>query len=127
MTKQKFVLVEINSHGDPVRIFRTVKEAMKLPVELVQKWPRGLAIRSIRETIYVRSKDVLGNGRCEFCGQFVTRDSGEMHEKIPRGRGGEISLENSVFICKPCHRGQNGAHGNRRWQTAKLPDEVRIL
>lgn len=49
-----------------------------------------------------------------------------MHEKIARGKmvfkgeDGEYSVENSVAICGNCHLGKNGAHGNRRWHSAKI-------
>jgi hypothetical protein len=36
-----------------------------------------------------------------------------MHEKVPRSKGGEISLENSEGRCYECHLGEFGAHKNR--------------
>jgi len=120
MTPLKFVWVEVDLCGDPVRIFKNYKASLRLPEYLVQRWPKGLAIRTIRSAIYKRSWDEGGQAHCEKCGVGVTEDSGEMHEKNPRGKGGEISLENSVFICQNCHR---KAHGNRRWHSARVKEE----
>lgn len=35
-----------------------------------------------------------------------------MHELVSKGKGGEVSLENSIGLCADCHL--NTAHGNRR-------------
>lgn len=116
MKRLKIVLVEINDHGDPIRIFDNSKAARLHPVENVREWDRTNAVHLIREAIFRRSK-----GDCEWCGRFVTRDSGEMHEVHARGKRdingnyGEISISNSVFICHNCHTGPNGAHGDRKW------------
>ena len=49
----------------------------------------------------------------------------EMHEEVPRGNGGEISLANSKMICRTCHRTSDRAHGNRRPQwNSKSFEEV---
>jgi hypothetical protein len=37
-----------------------------------------------------------------------------MHEKLHRGKGGEISFENSILICHPCHRHEHRDR-NPRW------------
>jgi 5-methylcytosine-specific restriction endonuclease McrA len=56
------------------------------------------AVKSIRHQLFLRAK-----GFCELCGDIVLESSGHMHEQKHRGKGGEISLENSVFICPICH------------------------
>lgn len=63
------------------------------------------AVKSIRHQIWRRSR-----GYCELCGDFVLESSGQMHEQIHRGQGGDISLANSIFICPTCHR---RAHADR--------------
>jgi hypothetical protein len=42
-----------------------------------------------------------------------------MHEVLPRGKGGRISLQNSIGLCADCHilnPRQKGAHGGRQPQ-----------
>lgn len=119
MRRKKIVFVEIDAQGNPVRIFRNTREALELPAERVRGLPRSSAVHSIREAILLRS-----HGLCESgCGRRINRETGEMHEKLPRGKGGEISLTNSIFICRPCHTGPQGAHGNRRWHTSRITQE----
>lgn len=65
----------------------------------------SFAVKRIRHHLFVRS-----NGYCELCGDFLTESAGHMHEQKHRGKGGEISLENSVFICPTCHK---HAHADR--------------
>lgn len=114
--RKKYVWVEIDATENPVRIFRNRHAALELPQERTRLWPRASAVHLIREAILLRSQGLCESG----CGRRISRDTGEMHEKVPRGKGGEISLVNSVFICRPCHTGPSGAHGDRRWQTSKL-------
>jgi 5-methylcytosine-specific restriction endonuclease McrA len=90
-----------------IRIFKFRKEA--IAVELaggqVAEWPKGEAVKNLREQIFVRC-----NNSCELCGRWLDRTTGEMDEKHARGKlandgtYGEYSLENSRFLCKPCHR-----------------------
>jgi 5-methylcytosine-specific restriction endonuclease McrA len=107
------VIVEIGDDGQPVRIFRAAKHAFAFPPEKIREWPRKDAVSSIRHQIFVRCA-----GKCEYCGNPVTENGpwhkGEMHERKPRGKGGEISLDNSVFLCHTCHSSHPLAHGNRR-------------
>jgi 5-methylcytosine-specific restriction endonuclease McrA len=63
----------------------------------------------IRHAIYVRQK-----GHCLWCSKFVTEKQAHMHEKLSRGRGGKISLDNSIILCVDCHL--NVAHGSRKPQ-----------
>lgn len=44
-------------------------------------------------------------GTCEVCGEPAGNECMSPHEKTPRGRGGKLSLENSVMChWQPCHR-----------------------
>jgi len=95
-----------------VRIFRNKKDAL---IEqyvthcfIVQVLYRE-AVGAIRYQIWLRSR-----GECELCAAPITEASGHMHEKQHRGRGGEISLDNSVFICQRCHQRAH-ADRNPRW------------
>lgn len=40
-------------------------------------------------------------GICERCHKSHTLSP---HEKLPRGRGGKLSLKNSIMVCGSCHR-----------------------
>jgi hypothetical protein len=109
------VMVEISPEtGLPVRIFKYPGAALFYPPEIVREMPKKDAVAGIRHQIFVRSK-----GRCEYgCGFSVSENcwpnKGEMHEEISRGKGGEISLENSKFICQSCHRNDERGHANRK-------------
>ena len=100
----------------PVRIFKSRQAAMRCP-NRIDYWDRALAVKLIRTSIFVRSK-----GFCELCGDLVTEQSGQMHEQKHRGKGGEISLENSVFICAKTHRREHRDR-NPRFSSSKPPDK----
>lgn len=108
----KQVWVELNGDLVPVRIFRTQKAAVQaaLAGRDVDEWPRAWAVEIIRKQVIARA-----NSACDRCGTIVSDDSGEMHETLPRGKGGEVSLENCEWLCHDCHQGrEDSAHGNRR-------------
>lgn len=69
-------------------------------------------IAAIRKAIFVRQGKV-----CLWCAKALTWTQLHMHELVPRGKGGKISLDNSVGLCYSCHI--NGAHGNRKPQWSK--------
>ena len=77
-------------------------------------------VKAIRTTIYNRQ-----DGECLWCSKNITFQQAHMHEQKPRGRGGEISLDNSIILCYDCHI--NNAHGNRRpqWRTRRIPASVK--
>jgi hypothetical protein len=76
------------------------------------------AVGEIRRKIWERDKR-----RCTHCGNTVTWQSMEMHERIWRGRGGEVSVENGVTLCAGCHINDPVAgHGNRKPQWKKQVD-----
>jgi hypothetical protein len=96
----KHVWVQLTKNRfDVVRIFKSKKAAFSVVDVTPIFIARNLAVASIRHQIFLRSK-----GSCEQCGAFITEQSMEMHEKQHRGKGGEISLDNSFAICKKCHR-----------------------
>lgn len=75
---------------------------------------RGLAVSQIRRQVFQRQE-----GRCVRCPNLVTYSGAHLHERIFRGEGGEISLDNSEILCADCHIGERGVHGNRRPQFTK--------
>jgi hypothetical protein len=102
----------------PVRIFNVVRDAFEdsgYDLGLVIEMERAVAVESIRRAVFTRD-----NWECTHCGESVTWDGqrkGEMHERQWRGRGGEISLENSTTLCKSCHEHNKVAgHGARKVQ-----------
>src|ERR1035437_3756586 len=105
----ELVWVELNDAGCPTRIFRSRKAAHDFGENWVVERNRTEAVASIRKQIFYRS-----HGYCEICGALVLETSGHMHEQVPRGKGGEISLENSIFICPKCHAREHSDR-NPRW------------
>lgn len=97
----------------PIRVFRTKSDALlsNFPVAI---WPKAKAVKSIRGQVFKRS-----GGECEKCGARVTWETAEMDERIPKGKQGEVSVQNSWILCYDCHQGPLGQHKDRRWQSAK--------
>jgi 5-methylcytosine-specific restriction endonuclease McrA len=124
----KHVRVLIGDNGLPVRIFRD-KQWLEFAPSLVPLMDRAHAVAIIRELVYERSHVDLPEAgydvhECERCGRQITWETFEMHETVPKGKGGEVSVENCEALCHNCHTGSpDSAHGNRRWQTAKLSPE----
>jgi 5-methylcytosine-specific restriction endonuclease McrA len=97
--------VEINPENKIIRIFKNRQRAVTSEAfedDRVREYSRKDAIGEIRKAVFERSK-----GICEFCGNYLTEQTGDLHEQLARGLGGEISLENSVFICRGCHKAQH--------------------
>ena len=120
------VFVELDPETElPTRIFKCTKKALKADPLYVMKMDRGKAVGMIRIQVIakaIRQKAIL----CQLCGAVVTETTGEMHEVLPRGKGGEISLDNCIYICYNCHIGkQDSEHGDRRFQTSKERNETR--
>lgn len=107
------VICEIDPKTDRIiRIFKVPKRALDLSIqnpELIREYPRSEAIKEIRLQVFARA-----DGKCEYCGRPITWDTGELHEELPRGKGGEYSLANSRAICFRCHREDERGHKSRR-------------
>jgi 5-methylcytosine-specific restriction endonuclease McrA len=101
------VMVEKNAAGLAIRIFRSSHDGF-VPGMIVDTMHYTQAVGEIRHQLFVRS-----NGYCELCGVDVVESTAHMHEQRHRGKGGEISLANSVFICPTCHRGAHAARNPR--------------
>lgn len=114
MAKQT-VWVEIDPETDmPMRVLKK-GEIWVTPVSAeLRQMNKSEAVGSIREQVFYRAK--RGNIiMCEFCGNTITETTGHMHEVIPKGQGGMVSLDNCVAICADCHIGKDGEHGDRFW------------
>jgi hypothetical protein len=93
------------------RIFRSGKAWAVAGVlgRTISVMPRVDAIRQIRRTLWARCNE------CAWCGEVVDWNACQMHEIVPRGKGGDISMENSIILCYDCHQGrEDSAHGNRK-------------
>jgi 5-methylcytosine-specific restriction endonuclease McrA len=117
----KGVRVLLNEENRPVRIFRD-RTWRDFPEGQVVEMTKAEAVGSIREQVFDFARNPLtGQFECRNCGRIITWKSGEMNELIPKGSGGEVSLENCEALCNSCHQtGANARHSDRRWQTAKL-------
>lgn len=108
--KEVWVAVQtVDGIAVPYHIFKSLRRAFQHLGDSIQM-RYGDAVEAIRHQLFVRSQ-----GKCEKCGGHVDEENGHMHEQKWRGRGGEISLENSLFICPECHQ---FAHKERnpRWK-----------
>jgi len=107
--------VEIGQDGRAIRIFRNFKlacGALSYPSRIAHML-RATAVEDIRRQVWERD-----NKRCTHCGTMVRWHIMQLHERIWRGRGGEVSIDNSVTLCADCHQNSEVAgHGTRqvRW------------
>ena len=121
----KQVRAEIGPNGLPCRIFR---DASWKTCDSVQIMDRAKAVGAIRAQVYERATgDSPAGGElseCERCGRIIRWETFEMHETIPKGKHGEVSLSNCEALCHACHQGgPDSAHGNRRWHTSKIKSD----
>lgn len=100
--------VELDDKGC-ARIFRHYSEAIRWASDTsgrVAEYPRKDAVGQIRQRVFEAS-----GGICRNCGKPINWGF-HMHEQIPRGNGGEISIYNSVALCARCHL--FGEHSDRQ-------------
>ena len=122
-TPPKLVRVELDDLGNVIRIFRKDKKWLSCPGNRLGEMSKVDAVYKLRLSVYERSRSLIGPG-CERCGRRITWDTMEMHETLPRGKGGEQSLENCEALCRDCHQtGPDAAHKDRKWQTSKISPE----
>jgi hypothetical protein len=106
----RMVWVAVNKQGRPIRILKGTPLFEDYPDEHGFRFMRrSEAVEEIRDQVYDRSK-----GFCRNCGDIILLDSFHMHEVKHRGKGGEISLDNSIALCAKCHIGPEGEHKARR-------------
>lgn len=89
-------------------------------IEIVEK-PRqqGKTVELIRRAIWERQE-----GICIRCPSLITWKTAHLHETKHRGRGGKISLENSVLLCFECHLGPRGVHPEKQLRFSSRKDKV---
>ena len=112
--------------GKIVRIFRSTHGedwSRAMESETLETCPKKDAVGAIRKQIGERCA-----GKCEWCGKRITETGPlwqrmHMHEQVPKGSGGEVSLANSVGICQKCHFGPQG-HADRSPKFSKTFEEV---
>ena len=124
---EKKVRVELGDNGLPVRIFRRDKKYLTIPLDRWIWMTKADATGLIRLQVFERAGgkveggETLVPGNCEKCERPIWWETFENHEKVFRGRGGEVSLENCQALCPSCHQwGPNAIHQDRRWQTARI-------
>jgi hypothetical protein len=104
------VWVQLGDNGEAVRIFKNQKEMFfSCPVDREACVERSIATGQIRAAIWARQK-----GTCIRCPNLFTYAGMHLHEVNHRGRGGNISLENSVGLCHDCHLGARGVHPEKQ-------------
>lgn len=118
------VWVAVDNDSLPTEIFRSRSESVAAllsghVVHLVEM-DKAKATKAIRNILFVRQ-----DGICIQCGAVLTTQTAHMHEKVSRGDGGHISLDNSEILCAECHLGRQ--HGDRNPQFKKVLDKQNEL
>lgn len=83
----------------------------------VERSSRKLTILQIRAAVYERDQSA-----CVACGELVTWQGMHLHERVPRSKGGIISIENCETRCADCHL--NVSHGKRKPRFGRQKLEV---
>ena len=80
----------------PDKSINTVNWSVKMPsvVRLVKPIRKRKAVKFSRHNLYARDK-----GRCQYCGQRVSRDRFTYDHVTPRAQGGKTTWENVVVSC----------------------------
>lgn len=109
-------------HGNPVEIFHSQKQGL----EFIQTfgegdgklvlWTRAEAVEIIRRAVFIRD-----GWKCTNChDESLTWETAEMHERLHRGQGGNISVANGTTLCHNCHmQDEEAGHGKRQPQWSK--------
>ena len=107
------VWAELGADGRAVRILKCQK--LTAAVEHVAFILRMTAVGEIRRQIWERDKK-----RCTHCGNTVLWSVMNMHERVWRGKGGEVSVCNGTTLCADCHQNSEVAgHGKRKVKWSK--------
>lgn len=75
---------------------------------------------SIKDRAYFRQSK-----KCGGCGTNLNEDACEAHHLIRRADGGPNTLENCVWLCKPCHFAAHDG-GNYRKSMKWKPSEFKF-
>ena len=114
------------------REVRSVTLAIKMPS--VVRFLRGLrakkkGVKFSRENVYAR-----GTGRCQYCGEKVSRPEATYDHVVPRAQGGKTTWDNVVIACVDCNQKKGGrtpAEAAMRLRSVpvkpkRVPDTVRV-
>jgi len=96
---------EIEYYSD--REIHSAHQTFKMPsvIRILRKTKqKPLIISFSREVLYFRDE-----GKCAYCGKFLSRNSFTLDHILPKSRGGKINYLNSVISCSQC----NLKKGNR--------------
>ncbi len=106
----RMVWAELDALGKAIRILKCQK--VSVAIDRVAFVLRAVAVDDIRRAVWERD-----GRRCTHCGRAVTFGTMELHERVWRGRGGEVSVANGTTLCRDCHQDDPVAgHGARRPQ-----------
>jgi 5-methylcytosine-specific restriction endonuclease McrA len=98
---------------DVIRIFKHGGGAIFLPPERIAEYAKAYAVGRIRHQVFEASK-----GECRNCGRPINWKF-HLHEVIPKGKGGEVSLDNSIALCADCHLNQEHKARTPQFQRSK--------
>jgi 5-methylcytosine-specific restriction endonuclease McrA len=89
----------------PDRYINTVNWTIQMPSVIMLLIPvkRSKAIKFSRHGIYSRDK-----GKCQYCGNRVSKNEFQYEHVIPRSQGGRTSWENIVVACLSCNQRKGG-------------------
>lgn len=104
--RSKLVWVGLDSNGEVIRIFRNLKEAYGR----IEERTKEEAVAELRWRVFLDA-----DGECRRCGALISWKTMHMHERVYRGKGGIMSVDNCEALCSACHIGRDGEHGNRYW------------
>lgn len=85
------------------RVIRSVSLEFRQPLILrLLRYAGGKRRRGVRfskDNVYTRDK-----GRCQYCGEGLTRRTATLDHVLPRSRGGKTVWTNVVVACMPCNQ-----------------------
>ncbi len=113
----RMVWCGIGENGLPRCIYKNRKQAVLAGEPLGGAFMlRAIAVESVRRQIWERD-----GHKCTHCGVTVGWFVMELHERIWRGRGGQVSVDNGATLCQNCHADDPVAgHGKRKVLWSKL-------
>lgn len=107
----RLVWVRIDQWDRPVCILKNLYIGAEDSYHYCKQMPRSEAVQMIRQAVFKRS-----DGECERCGTTITWKTMQMHERVHKSQGGEVSLSNCWALCHGCHQGRpDSEHGDRRF------------
>jgi 5-methylcytosine-specific restriction endonuclease McrA len=71
------------------------RDPRRVPLGVI---PRMVLVQSIRRLCWIRDRR-----RCHYCGVRLVFHKTTLDHRVPAGKGGELSVENSVCACADCN------------------------